>query len=264
MITTRHWRRAFLSATTIVTLGAAVRGGTLDFTSMATGLIASLDKRFLVFDLAFLLNDVREAYGALESRAIDGQDNPVTVIESAKLAEVQKCLSLTRHVYAGMPFLMSKKTWDGMSGAERGIIREAADHARDEECRLAQAKEGQGVAALEKVMQANIVSDAEIRRLRQKVQPVTDRFSREIGEDVVSQVNAELSRLRGTGKAQQWHCSAGPPWPCDGTWRLRRWRNLTPGTPMSTSRNGSAFQAFRAPAAESVPTVAKASSSCTN
>ena len=60
-----------------------------------------------------------EVYTALESRAIDGQDNPVAVIESAKFAEVQKFLSLTRHFYTGMPVLMSKKTWDSMSPAER-------------------------------------------------------------------------------------------------------------------------------------------------
>ena len=41
---------------------SAVRGGTLDFTSMATGLIASIDKRFMVFDLPFLFNDAQEAY----------------------------------------------------------------------------------------------------------------------------------------------------------------------------------------------------------
>ncbi|WP_084652415.1 TRAP transporter substrate-binding protein [Ottowia thiooxydans] len=254
---------------------ASVRGGTLDFTSMATGLIASIDKRFMVFDLPFLFNNAQEAYaiadgpvgtqmladlakhdaiglgiwdlgfrhmtnsrrpitrfedvqglkirviaspifidlfntlganpvpmtfgevyGALESRAIDGQDNPVAVIESAKFAEVQKFLSLTRHVYTGMPFLMSKKTWDGMSAAERNIIRAAADEAKLEERKLTLQKEGQSVDALRKLMQVNEVSAEEVARLRQKVQPVTVKFTKEIGESVVQQVNTELARIR--------------------------------------------------------------------
>ena len=258
---------------------SAVRGGTLDFTSMATGLVASIDKQFMVFDLPFLFNNPQEAYaiadgpvgsrmlgdlasqgviglgiwdlgfrnmtnskrpitraedvqglkirviaspifidlfttlganpvpmtfgevyGALESRAIDGQDNPVAVIESAKFSEVQKYLSLTRHVYTGMPFLMSKKTWDGMSEAERRIIREAADEAKTEERRATQEKESQSVDALRKSMQVNEVSAAEVARLRQKVQPVTDKFSREVGEPVVQQVNAELARLRAAAR----------------------------------------------------------------
>ncbi|MET4576184.1 TRAP transporter substrate-binding protein [Ottowia thiooxydans] len=254
---------------------ASVRGGTLDFTSMATGLIASIDKRFMVFDLPFLFNNAQEAYaiadgpvgtqmlndlakhdaiglgiwdlgfrhmtnsrrpitrfedvqglkirviaspifidlfntlganpvpmtfgevyGALESRAIDGQDNPVAVIESAKFAEVQKFLSLTRHVYTGMPFLMSKKTWDGMSAAERNIIRAAAEEAKQEERKLTLQKESQSVDALRKLMQVNEVSAEEVARLRQKVQPVTVKFTKEIGESVVQQVNTELARIR--------------------------------------------------------------------
>jgi tripartite ATP-independent transporter DctP family solute receptor len=137
-----------------------------------------------------------EVYGALESRAIDGQDNPVGVIESAKFAEVQKYLSLTRHVYTGMPFMMSKKTWDGMSEAERKIIREAADEAKQEERKVSLAKEGQAIDGLRKTMQVNEVSPPELARLRQKVQPVVDKFAREAGEAVSKQVADELARLR--------------------------------------------------------------------
>jgi len=255
---------------------SAVRGGTIDFASMATGLLAGIDKQFMVFDFPFLFANPQEAYGladgpvgtrlqagladhgivglgiwdlgfrnmtnskrpierpedlqglkvrviaspiyldmfntlganpvpmtfgevygALESRAIDGQDNPVGVIESAKFAEVQKYLSLTRHVYTGMPLLMSKKTWDGMSETERRIITESANEARQEERRIAQAKEAESIGNLRKTMQVNEVSPAELARLRQKVQPVIDKFSREVGDPLMSQVNAELARLRG-------------------------------------------------------------------
>jgi tripartite ATP-independent transporter DctP family solute receptor len=254
---------------------SALRGGTLDFTSMATGLLAGMDKQFMVFDFPFLFNNAQEAYavsdgpvgtqlldglskfglvglgiwdlgfrnmtnskrpiakvedlqglklrviaapiyldmfntlganpvpmtfgevyGALESKAIDGQDNPVGVIESAKFAEVQKYMSLTRHIYTGMPLLMSKKTWDGMSATERRIITEAANEAKGEERRISQIKEAEAIDSLKKVMQVNEVSPAEVARLRQKVQPVVDKFSKEVGEPVMQQVNAELARLR--------------------------------------------------------------------
>jgi tripartite ATP-independent transporter DctP family solute receptor len=254
---------------------SAVRGGTLDFASMATGLLAGIDKQFMVFDFPFLFANPREAdgladgpvgtrlqaglanhgliglgiwdlgfrnmtnskrpiarpedlqglkvrviaspiyldmfstlganpvpmtfgevYGALESRAIDGQDNPVGVIESAKFAEVQKYLSLTRHVYTGMPLLMSKKTWDGMSETERKIITDAADEAKQDERRVAQAKESESIGNLRRTMQVNEVSPAELERLRQKVRPVVDKFAREVGEPLMTDVNAELARLR--------------------------------------------------------------------
>jgi tripartite ATP-independent transporter DctP family solute receptor len=254
---------------------SAVRGGTLDFTSMATGLLAGIDKEFMIFDFPFLFNNAQEAfalsdgvvgtrllgklsehgliglgiwdlgfrnmtnskrpiaraedlqglkvrviaspiyidmfntlganpvpmtfgevYVALESKAIDGQDNPVGVIESAKFAEVQKYLSLTRHVYTGMPFLMSKKTWDSMSGAERKIIQEAADAAKDEERKVSQAREAQAIDSLKRTMQVNELTATELARMREKVQPVVERFTREVGEPVVKQASAELARLR--------------------------------------------------------------------
>ena len=139
-----------------------------------------------------------EVYGALESKAIDGQDNPVGVIESAKFSEVQKYLSLTRHVYTGMPVLMSKKTWDGMSEAERKIIVESANEAKQEERRIAQAKEIESIANLSKQMQVNEVAPAELARLRQKVQPVIDKFAQQVGEPLMNEVNAELARMRGS------------------------------------------------------------------
>ena len=46
-------------------------------------------------------------------------------------------------------------------------------------------------------MQVNELSTNEVARLREKVQPVIDKFSREVGEPVVKQVNGELSRIRG-------------------------------------------------------------------
>ncbi len=40
-----------------------------------------------------------EVYNALEQKVVDGQENPVSVINSAKLFEVQKYLTFTRHTY---------------------------------------------------------------------------------------------------------------------------------------------------------------------
>ena len=254
---------------------SAVRGGTLDFTTMATGLLAGIDKRFMVFDLPFLFNNANEAYaisdgpvgqrlqkdlenhglvglgiwdlgfrnmtnsvrpitraedmdglkmrviaapvyidmfralganpvpmtfgevyGALESKAIDGEDNPVGVIQSAKFAEVQKYLSLTRHIYTGMPVLMSKKTWDSMSESERKIILESAEAAKAEERRISQATEEAAIGELRKSMEVNELAATEVERLRSAVKPVVDKFAGEIGAEVMDQVAAELNTLR--------------------------------------------------------------------
>jgi TRAP-type C4-dicarboxylate transport system substrate-binding protein len=139
-----------------------------------------------------------EVYVALETKAIDGQDNPVGVIESAKFAEVQKYLSITRHFYTGMPVLMSKQTWDAMSPAEQAIIRESAEEAKAEERKLLQAQEAEVTERLRKAMQVNELGASELERMREKVRPVVERFNGEVGEALVKEVNAELARVRGT------------------------------------------------------------------
>jgi TRAP-type C4-dicarboxylate transport system substrate-binding protein len=120
----------------------------------------------------------------------------VAVIETAKFAEVQKYLSLTRHLYTGMPLLMSKKTWDSLSTDERKVIQDAADEAKAEERKALQTQETESIDRLRKAMQVNEVAPAEIERMREKVQPVMDKFASEVGETLAKQVADELARLR--------------------------------------------------------------------
>ena len=59
---------------------------------------------------------------ALEQKAVDGQENPFTLIRTSKFYEVQKHLAVTRHVYNPQAVIVSKKVWDA---AER---RREEDH----------------------------------------------------------------------------------------------------------------------------------------
>lgn len=70
-----------------------------------------------------------ELYVALEQGVVDGQENPLANIWASKLYEVQKYITLTGHKFEMTPFLMSKRTWDRLSEADRKIILEAANEA---------------------------------------------------------------------------------------------------------------------------------------
>lgn len=70
-----------------------------------------------------------ELYVALQQGVVDGQENPLMNIHSGKLYEVQKFISLTGHKYEMTPLLMSKRTWDRLSEADRKIIQEASNEA---------------------------------------------------------------------------------------------------------------------------------------
>jgi tripartite ATP-independent transporter DctP family solute receptor len=127
-----------------------------------------------------------ELYGALESRAVDAQENPPGLIDSQKFYEVQKYLSLTGHVYSPFIVLASKKWFESLPPADKTLVRAAAVEAgvyqrqqqRDQANKLIDALKGKG-------MQINELAPAELQRLRMTVQPVLAKFSDSIGPDLL-------------------------------------------------------------------------------
>ena len=72
-----------------------------------------------------------ELYLALRQGTVDGQENPLTNIASAKLNEVQDHLALTGHQYQATPFIMNLKTFESLSADCQEVIQQAAEDARD-------------------------------------------------------------------------------------------------------------------------------------
>lgn len=137
-----------------------------------------------------------EVYTALEQKAIDGQENPLTVIQSSKLNEVQKYGTLTRHTYNTQTVLMSKKFWDQLSEQEKKIINESAAEAQTFQRKLSRDQEAKALEALKKEgMQINELPPAELAKLREKAKPVVAKFGGEIKE-TVDQLTAELAKNR--------------------------------------------------------------------
>ncbi len=138
-----------------------------------------------------------ELYGALEARAVDGQENPFAVILSNKFYEVQKYVSATNHVYAANIMLVSKKFWDRLSPTEQKILTEAANEARGYQRQVSRAAAQRAVAELQaKGMQFNELSAAEQRRMSQVAKPVTERLAASYDPAMVKLYNDELARIQ--------------------------------------------------------------------
>lgn len=156
---------------------------------------------FLETFKAFQANPVpmpfAELYNALESRAVDGQENPFAVILSNKFYEVQKYVSATNHVYAANIVLVSKKFWDRLSPTEKKILSDAAIEAQAYQRKVSREAANKAVRELEaKGMQYNEVSPAEQARMRQIAKPVTDRFLASYDPAIVKLYKEQLSRLQ--------------------------------------------------------------------
>lgn len=137
-----------------------------------------------------------ELYTALETRTVDGQENPFSVILSNKFNEVQKFLSVTNHTYSTNIILVSKKFWDKLSPAEQKILQDAAIETRDYQRGISREQAQQAIGDLKaKGMQVNEVSPAELARMRQQTKPIADKFSAEYDPAIVKLFNAELDRV---------------------------------------------------------------------
>lgn len=138
-----------------------------------------------------------EVYAAMEAKAIDGHENPFTVINANKLYEVQKYVAATYHQYNPQSVLMSKKFWDSLTADEKRIISEAANEAAVYQRKLSREQAGIALINLKKNgMQVTEFSAAEIAKFREKMKPVIEKHSAIVGADVVGALQAELTKLR--------------------------------------------------------------------
>jgi tripartite ATP-independent transporter DctP family solute receptor len=136
-----------------------------------------------------------ELYTALDSKAIDGQENPFAVIRSNKFYEVQKYVSATNHVYAANIILVSRRFWDGLSATEKKLMSEAANESRDYQRQASRAAAQGAVAELQaQGMIYNELVPAEQARMRTVAQGVTERFIAAYDPAIVALYKGELAR----------------------------------------------------------------------
>ncbi|MDM0000843.1 TRAP transporter substrate-binding protein [Variovorax sp. J22P240] len=138
-----------------------------------------------------------ELYSALDQKAVDGQENPNTVILSSKFAEVQKHLTQTRHIYNPQALIVSKKTWDGMSAEEKKIITDAATEATAFQRQVSRGAADSALEALKTAgMTVTELPPAEMAKLREKVKPVIEKYTASVGDATVKELMAEIAKVR--------------------------------------------------------------------
>ncbi|MEM5371214.1 TRAP transporter substrate-binding protein [Paraburkholderia azotifigens] len=74
----------------------------------------ALTTMFKAFGAAPAGINMAETYTALQTRVVDGQENPLTILQTQKLYEVQKYCSLTSHVWDGFWLVANLRTWNAL------------------------------------------------------------------------------------------------------------------------------------------------------
>ncbi|MDZ4280114.1 MAG: TRAP transporter substrate-binding protein [Hydrogenophaga sp.] len=138
-----------------------------------------------------------ELFTALETKTVDGQENPYNTILSSKFYEVQKYLTVTNHVYSPWIVLVSKKYWDGLSKDEQKVLMDAAIKSRDFERKDTRAEADKALADLKgKGMEINQLSPAEANRMRAKLTAVNTGIAANVGEDLWKETQAAVAKAR--------------------------------------------------------------------
>lgn len=253
----------------------SLQSGSIDFSTMNTGILQSLVKEFAVVDFPFLFNDAREVdaimdgpvgkhlaeklpekglvslayydlgfrnltnskrpikkledlqglsirviqspiyidtfnaldakavpmafsevYFALEQKKIDGQENPFSVIAANKLDSVQKYLTVTRHIYNPQSFLMSRKTWDRLNKEEQEVLVAAARESAIYQRKVSRDAQERSLASIRASLDVHELPPEEINRVREKLRPMTEKYSASIGQEFAKFVFSEFEKLR--------------------------------------------------------------------
>jgi tripartite ATP-independent transporter DctP family solute receptor len=124
--------------------------------------------------------DFTEVYTALEQRVIDGQENPIAVIVSSRLAEVQEYLAITNHMYTAAPFIVNEQFWSQLDADTQEAFRQAAQEARDAQREAFMAAEAQ---QLQELIDAGMkVTYPSVAELQAATESVYERFYEQFPE----------------------------------------------------------------------------------
>lgn len=129
-----------------------------------------------------------EVQTALQQGTIDGQENPLSVIVSIKIWQLQKYLSLTGHVYAPTLVLMSPSVYGKLSSGDKQHFLAAANSARVAMRQFVDNVEKDGLAtAKTNGMQVNEVNHAAFAKA---VEPVYPQYYKQFTKELVNAVRS--------------------------------------------------------------------------
>lgn len=127
-----------------------------------------------------------ETFTAVQQGTIDGLEIPIAVIDSSKMYEVTKFLSLTNHTYSAIELIISKRVFDKLNAEQRAAVIEAGKQATAVQRIAVNKNEKALLSGLEKKgMKVNTVGD--VAAFRASVQPMYEKAKKTVGESMVNQ-----------------------------------------------------------------------------
>jgi TRAP-type transport system periplasmic protein len=142
-----------------------------------------------------------EAQTAFQQGTVDGQENPVvSVIMPFKLWTVHKNATMWRYAIDPLILGVSKITWDGLTPADREIVKKTAVEVMAWQKQGARAGLDGSTEAIDVLrkngMEVVTLSPAELAAFKAKTKPVYDKWVGEVGADLVHSAEKIIAETR--------------------------------------------------------------------
>jgi tripartite ATP-independent transporter DctP family solute receptor len=128
-----------------------------------------------------------EVFTSLQQGLLDAQENPIPIVSTFKLYEVQKFLALTGHVYSPAPVLLSKKSWDRMPADIQKILLDTAVEVARIQRQLNRTQEQKQLGDL-KAKGMTVVEEPDRAAFREAMKPVFEQFQGQFGTGLVQRI----------------------------------------------------------------------------
>lgn len=127
-----------------------------------------------------------EVFTALQQNTIDGQENPIDVIYSSKLNEVQDYITMWNYSYDPLVLGINKDLFDSMNKEDQELVTRLGAEAAEYQVEIAREKEKKQIKELEdKGMQFYYPTDEDIEAFKETVQPIYDKYEDIWGKDLL-------------------------------------------------------------------------------
>jgi len=142
-----------------------------------------------------------DALSALQQGTIDAQENPVNVIIIPyKIAQLHKYITVWHYAIDPLILGVSKMTWDTFTAADKRMMQQAAEEAMKWELREAREGLTTNGASYKKLeadgMIVTYLTPAQIKVFQDRSKSVYDKWTKEIGEDVVKAAFADVAKVK--------------------------------------------------------------------
>lgn len=132
-----------------------------------------------------------EVFTSLQQGTIDGQENPVDIIYTSGLSEVQDHLTMWNYVYDPLILGMNKEVFDSLSEEDQELVTTAAQEAAELQITNNRDREAEQLEELRGEMEVTELTEEEVSGFRDAMSPVYDDYQDVWGEDLTEAVTPQ-------------------------------------------------------------------------